>query len=149
MWFKILAALLGVAFSAPTDTFVSVTEDALGSYRLDLNAGDHTRSEERDSSGLVHGSYSFEDPEGKKHMVKYVAGVDGFIPYSEDVPVLMENPDVTRARDAHLATWEKTAATNGIWEELDHSQGLDVAGLRKAPGKYLKVKMPVLEYVKA
>lgn len=75
------------------------TANEEGGYKRSYKTSNKiTQEEESDGINIVEGSYSFVDPDGKLHVVKYIAGAGiGFKPIGEDI-----HPDVSAAVELNL-----------------------------------------------
>lgn len=62
------------AVGSPNDPLADPYDDA--SYQFDFKTATHSRREESDSSGRVHGEFIYVDDVGEKHGLKYSAGAN-------------------------------------------------------------------------
>ena len=87
------------------------TQDELGQASFGYAHPGQASVNQRDANGNQFGSYAYINPEGKEVRVSYVADALGFRVISNDLPVgpvanlmpVMETPEVSAARAAHLA----------------------------------------------
>jgi hypothetical protein len=75
------------------------TANQEGGYKHSVKTSNNIKlEEESDGTNIVEGSYSYVDPDGKLHVVKYIAGAGiGFKPIGEDI-----HPDVSAAVELNL-----------------------------------------------
>ncbi|KAH8366115.1 hypothetical protein KR093_009207 [Drosophila rubida] len=96
----VFVALFALALAAPSDKDTVIVEQNSevlpDGYTANLKLSDGTDIESSgklekagtDEEALeVQGKYTYADPEGKVHTINYRAGVDGFQPQGEDIPV--------------------------------------------------------------
>ncbi|KAK9875921.1 hypothetical protein WA026_009705 [Henosepilachna vigintioctopunctata] len=113
---KYLIILGFVATSVLSDTVndtpqISLTQDALGNYKLDISYNGFSRSEVGTANGDVRGSYKYNDANGKLQSVEYTSGPQGFQANGTNIPVeskVVQVPvnyteEVQKARVEHLA----------------------------------------------
>lgn len=105
-----LVASFSTAF--PSNQGVSVTQDTLGKYSIDIKTIDSSRNEKSDLNGNVSGFYSYLDPQGITRTIQYTAGTNGYIAKGNSLPVapgpVQETPEVAQARAAHLAALSRS-----------------------------------------
>ena len=76
-----------VAPAAVSRLSQSHSQDELGQYAFDYNAGSSARSELKTADGVVRGSYSYVDANGLPQKVSYVADALGFRTVGTNLPV--------------------------------------------------------------
>lgn len=69
---------------SPTDPLADPYDDA--SYGFGFKTETHSRREESDSSGRVHGEFIYVDDVGEKHATKYTAGANTGYEVENGVP---------------------------------------------------------------
>lgn len=107
-----------------TEPFVHVHQDTAGNYKATFDAGDIFKTEEG-INGEVVGSYSYIDGDGIKQTIKYTAGVGGFVASGTNLPVREpENPEVVKARNEHIATYNEVLKTVPITEEFNQVENI-------------------------
>ncbi|XP_060651613.1 uncharacterized protein LOC132788298 [Drosophila nasuta] len=96
----VLVALFALAIAAPSDDKTVIVEQSSdvepNAFKSNLKLSDGTEIESAgqltnagtdDEALEVNGRYTYPDPEGKVHTVNYHAGVNGYQPESEDIPI--------------------------------------------------------------
>jgi len=92
-----------------------LTQDNQGRYTYGYAIPDQVRTETRSGNGIVDGSYSYTDPDGKENKVHYRADASGFrvvannIAQVEPAQPVAYSPEEEAEREQHFKTWRAIA----------------------------------------
>ena len=81
------AAAPAVAVAAPVVSSQYHAQDELGQYNYGYSNPNSAKVETKSADGIVRGSYTYVDPEGKLQTVQYISDAFGFRVAGTNIPV--------------------------------------------------------------
>lgn len=142
------------------DYKVTVSQDALGNYKIIYHIGTISKIEERHQDGTLFATYSFIDANGKPQTISYFAGKQGFRVISSTLPQSSNTQQVAEVKQKQLEEVRRAIdelekrlssvrplvpfAPELVKVTIEHLKAVEIAKIAARQGGYTDCVLPEL-----